>query len=143
MDHAASILGLDIGSVRIGVSRALWPDGIPEPLVVLRNDESLLTNLQQLVNDQNAKYIVAGNPRSLGGQDTDQTRYTVELVNALQGRLQVKILFQDESATSLKAEEELKGRGRPYSKEDIDLLSAVYILEDFLNSHKNGKDLDE
>jgi RNase H-fold protein (predicted Holliday junction resolvase) len=45
----------------------------------------------------------------------------------------------DEAVTSTRAEAELQSRRKPYAKEDIDMLSAVYILEDFLREHPEGK----
>jgi RNase H-fold protein (predicted Holliday junction resolvase) len=45
--------------------------------------------------------------------------------------------MQDEAATSRQAESELQARGKPYSKEDIDALSATYILEDFISEQVN------
>ncbi|MCX6728115.1 MAG: Holliday junction resolvase RuvX, partial [Candidatus Saccharibacteria bacterium] len=41
--------------------------------------------------------------------------------------------LQDEALTSVKAEEELKSRGMPFEKGDIDALAATYILQDFLD----------
>ncbi len=138
MVQAASILGLDIGDVRVGVAKAYWPDGIPSPLTVLTNDKDLSANLQKIIEDENAKYVIAGYPRSLNGNLTQQSNKTVNLVNMLKSRISARIILQDEAGTSIKAENELKSRKHPYSKEDIDSLSAVFILEDFINSHPGG-----
>ena len=74
MDQAVYILGLDIGSVRIGVAKSLWPDGIPTKVSVLPNDDRFKDNLKELIDELNAKFIVAGLPRSLNGNETEQTR---------------------------------------------------------------------
>jgi putative transcription antitermination factor YqgF len=46
--------------------------------------------------------------------------------------LDAEIAFQDESLTSVLAEERLKKHGRPYSKGDIDAQAAAIILQDYL-----------
>ena len=142
MNQPTSILGLDIGSVRVGVSRAVWPDGIPSRLTVLTNDLDLSLNLARLIEQENASLIVAGLPRSLEGNETNQTRATLEQIERLRVDLKVPIYLQDEAATSLKAEAELKTSGKEYAKEDIDALSAIYILDDFINEHPKGANLD-
>ncbi len=136
-----SVLGLDIGNVRIGVARASWPDGIPTKLTVLTNDLNLSGELAKLVASENAILLVAGLPRTLEGKETNQTRLTLTLVDKLRQELKLPIYLQDEAGTSLKAEEELRTNNRTYLKSDIDQLSAVYILEDFMSEHKGGKNL--
>ena len=45
------------------------------------------------------------------------------------------IVYQDESLTSVMAEEKLKSSGKPYEKADIDALAAALILQDYLETH--------
>ncbi len=142
MDQAVYILGLDIGSVRIGVAKSLWPDGIPTKVSVLPNDDRFKDNLKELIDELNAKFIVAGLPRSLNGNETEQTRLITKFVDDLKQTINVPIYLQDEAATSIKAEEELKANNKDYSKADIDALSAVYILEDFISAHPKGENLE-
>ncbi len=135
MNDVRTILGIDIGTVRIGVARSSFPGGIPAPLTVLHNDEELSEKLAQLIAANNVSLIVAGIPRSLSGDDTPQTKYTKQIIDKLRQQLSIKIYEQDEAATSLHAEVELRNRKKPYSKGDIDSLSAVYILEDFMRDN--------
>jgi RNase H-fold protein (predicted Holliday junction resolvase) len=46
-----------------------------------------------------------------------------------------KLEFQDESLTSVLAEQQLKSYGRPYTKGDIDARAAAIILQDYLERH--------
>lgn len=139
MDDARIILGLDIGSTRIGVASSRFPGGIPTPMTVLSNDDELCDNLATLIKENNVSLIVAGVPRSLSGNATSQTEYTYQVIERLRQQLPVKIYEQDEAVTSLHAEEELKSRKEPYSRSDIDSLSAVYILEDFMRDSLRRK----
>jgi RNase H-fold protein (predicted Holliday junction resolvase) len=46
------------------------------------------------------------------------------------------VALQDEALTSKHAEAELTSAKKHFSKADIDALSAVYILEDYLKEHQ-------
>ncbi len=138
-DNDTSVIGLDIGSRRIGVARATWPDGLPAPLTTLTNDDSLLQQLKLLVAAERVVVIVVGRPRGMASQVTEQTRYVDNFTEKIRSEFKLPLYVYDEAGTSLKAEEELRSRSRPYTKADIDALSATYILEDFLAEHANGK----
>ena len=130
-----SILALDVGSKRIGVSVASAFVRIPRPLMTVEHTDDILTKLQQLVREERAAMVVVGLPRGLSGQETDQTRIVRAFGATLEENLKLPLHWQDEAVTSEQAEAELKKRGKPYAKGDIDALAATYILEDFLNDH--------
>lgn len=127
-----TILGLDVGGKRIGVAVASLQTRLPRPLLTLDNDAAVWEKLLTLVEDNGAEALVVGLPRSLDGNDTDQTRQTRTFMAELRTNLGLPVHEQDEAATSLKAETELKSRGKPYEKGDIDALAATYILDDYL-----------
>lgn len=136
-----SILALDIGTQRTGVAKANLLLRLPSTLTVLAPD-ALADDVALLVAEHQAVAVVIGLPRSLNGDETPQTAYVREVAKAIEAQLDasVPIYFTDEALTSVKAEEELTARGKHFEKGDIDMLSAVYILEDFLNS-KEGRDV--
>lgn len=142
MNIASTIIGLDIGTVRVGVSRALWPEGIPVPLTTITNDLSFMENLAKLINEEDVGLIVIGRPRGLNSQQTKQTNYVDELIETIKQVVKLPIYWQDEALTSVKAENELMARKKPFKKEDIDALSATYILEDFMLDHPKGKGIE-
>lgn len=131
-----AVLGLDVGDRRVGVSVASLIVRLPRPLVTLTRDDSFFETLQKLVEAENAEALVVGLPRGLDGQHTAQTG-AIEAFTAELGRhSSLPIHLQDEAVTSKQAEAELKSRGKPYERSDIDALAATYILEDFLAEHK-------
>lgn len=130
-----SILALDVGGQRIGVAKANAVARIASPFATIQNDSNVMAVIQQIVQQEQVAVMVVGHPRGMSGQTTDQTRIVESFANELRKHLSVPISMQDEAVTSQKAEEELKQRGRPYEKGDIDALAAVYILEDFLTDH--------
>ncbi len=130
-----SILGLDIGEQRTGVAIANSIVGIASPLITLNAPDTLVPDIAQIVNDKEVKVVVVGLPRNLKGQATGQTVYVQKIATELENTIGLPIHFIDEALTSSKAEDELKNRGKAYQKEDIDMLAATYILEDFLVEH--------
>lgn len=124
-------LALDVGQVRIGLATGNDVASIASVLTTVPNDENLITTLQEVVIVESIDELVVGLPRGLNGQDTNQTDYIHDFVSQLKTVFDKPIHLQDEALTSVKAEQELESRGKPYQKGDIDALSAVYILEDY------------
>lgn len=131
-----SVVGLDVGAQRVGVAVASLTARLPRPLVTLTYDDVLFEKLQAIVNDENVAILVVGFPRGLQGQRTAQTQAIEDFSEELRSHVDVPIVFQDEAVTSRQAEEELRARGKDYSKADIDALAATYILEDYLTENK-------
>ena len=125
------ILALDIGSKRIGVAIANNTARIARPLTTLDAESDVDQQLQQLIETELVEALVVGLPRGLDGQETAQTASVRQFVDRLL-HFGLPIHFQDEALTSRKAKAELEGRGKPYTKGDVDALAATYILDDFL-----------
>ena len=129
---SSKILALDVGGVRIGVAMADSELKFANPLMTLTNDEHIWEALAALIEANDVKTAVVGLPRSLQGHETPQTQICRNFAKSLSERLKIAVALQDEATTSVKAEAELRSRGKPYEKADIDALAATYILEDYL-----------
>lgn len=127
-----SVMALDVGEKRIGVAVASLAAAIASPRDTIDNDENAFSKLKQLAKDENVNEVIVGLPRDMKGNETAQTRISKEFARELKKHIDLKVHYQDESLTSVKAEEELMARGKPYAKADIDALAATYILEDWL-----------
>ncbi len=138
---AVSILALDVGARRIGVARALLSVGIANPLTTLDEPALFITDITNLVRQEEAGALVIGLPRGLDGQDTDQTRSVRDFGEQLESYVTVPVYWIDEAVTSAQAEKELEARGKAFGKGDIDALAATYILEDFLHEHPEIRDV--
>jgi putative Holliday junction resolvase len=139
MSNEGTVLALDYGSKRIGVALASNIARLAGPYATLPNDEKLESSLSEIIKNENVTNIVVGYPRGLQGQKTAQTALVEEFVSNLKQGYQLPIDLQDEALTSQKAELELSQRNKPYKLEDIDALSATYILEDWLNESLKRK----
>ncbi|MCA9347819.1 Holliday junction resolvase RuvX [Candidatus Saccharibacteria bacterium] len=132
---AGYVVCLDVGDRRIGVALASTIARLPAPLTTVDRDD--IDGLVQLLKQQDASLVVIGLPRDINGRQTEQTVKTQNFAEALAKRINLPIVWQDESVTSIKAEERLQSRGVDYTKADIDAESAVIILEDYLtNTHR-------
>lgn len=130
----SSYLGVDIGEKRIGVSICDASAPFPAPLTTLEANPQLAQQFADILNKNRVEAVVIGYPRNQKGEPTAQTErveHIAKLLNIPEG---TSVYWQDESLTSVKAEEELKHRKKHYSKGDIDALAATFILEDFIKT---------
>ncbi|HMH31362.1 MAG TPA: Holliday junction resolvase RuvX [Methylomirabilota bacterium] len=132
----SSVLALDVGAKRIGVAVASFEARLPRPVTTLIFDDQFFTALKKIVAEENVTRLVIGFPRGLQGQHTSQTDAIEAFAKEIKEHLPLPTDFQDEALTSKHAEDELRGRGKPYAKADIDALAATYILDDWLAEYK-------
>lgn len=131
----ANFVALDVGTKRIGIAVATAYARLAHPLITIPNDDQAWESLADICHHEAAGTLVIGLPRGLDGQETDQTRYCMAFADEASQRLGLTVVLQDEAVTSLAAETELKDKGMPHNKGDIDALAATYILEDYLREH--------
>lgn len=135
-NQASSVVALDVGEKRIGVAIANVQALLPHPFTTLRRGEQTIHDVIALLQEHRAVAVVLGLPRGMDGQETAQTRAVEAFGHDLEEHVSVPLYWQDEAVTSITAEAELKNRGKPYEKGDVDALAATYILEDFLREHR-------
>ncbi|MDO5480755.1 MAG: endolytic transglycosylase MltG [Candidatus Saccharibacteria bacterium] len=127
------LLCLDVGTVRIGVAKADTTTRIAVPETTITVDRSEWDELRKLTRKYQTKWFVIGMPRNNRGQETRQSGYVKEFARVLKREIPgAKVKFQDETLTSVLAEDRLRARRRAYRKEDIDKEAAAIILQDFM-----------
>ncbi|MBE7706757.1 MAG: Holliday junction resolvase RuvX [Cyanobacteria bacterium SIG30] len=131
---AKRILGLDIGTKRIGVA-------ITDPLcifsrelklVLRKNDKEAQDEIRNLAKENGVETIVAGLPYNTDGSIGFQAQNCIDFMKPLEKEF--KIVYCDERYSSSEAEELLRKEGKKYTKDKglVDLKSACLILEDYL-----------
>jgi putative holliday junction resolvase len=128
------LLALDVGAARIGVATADTGVRIAVPQAAISVDGSEIATIMGLQAEHNAATIVVGYPRNMSGEATAQTAEVVAFAERLRAAGAV-VVYQDESLTSVAAENFLKQSGKRYSRGDIDSHAAVVILTDYLEAH--------
>lgn len=122
-------LGIDVGSKRIGVARISSIARMPEPLVTLLNDDNFPAELNKLVTIHDIDLLVVGLPRNMDGQETAQTKTTKDFVdNVLRTSVLIPIIFQDETLSSVEAENFPPGT---IKEKGLDAIAAAEILRYF------------
>ena len=129
-----SYIALDVGEKRIGVAVASGSVRIAVAYTTLDVDGNEITELTKIIASENVDTIVVGYPRNQSGEATAQTAYAEAFADRLVG-MAPTIDFQDESLTSVMAEQQLKADGKPYVKGDIDARAAAILLQDYLEIH--------
>jgi len=134
MNKPDNIVCLDVGEKRIGVAVADTSVRIAVPFDTVLVDGNEIESIAKIVVNERAETIVVGYPRNQSGEATAQTQYVEEFASKLKD-IASKIVFQDESLTSVMAEEQLAIHKRPYNKGDIDAQAAAIILQDYIEAN--------
>ena len=134
MSKTINLIGLDVGHIRIGVAVGDSAVCLAVPHDTLDVDGTEIEKIAEIVVRQNVEVIVVGLPRNQAGELTDQSLYSQNFAKKLE-YMNAKVVFQDESLTSVLAEERLKSFKVPYKKADIDAEAASIILQDYIEEN--------
>lgn len=130
------IIGLDVGTKRIGVAKAdtAVRIAIPNGYVLVNGQE--IPEILRIARLNDTNFFVVGLPRSNDGNETAQSAYARKFADTLAASMPgARIYFQDESLTSVVAEERLKKRKKNFEKGEIDAEAASIILQDFIEHY--------
>ena len=134
------LMALDVGTKRIGIAKADSNVRIPVPYSAIPVDGGEFQKIASLARAWSIDGFVIGLPRNSQGEETEQSKYSRAFARQLKTIIpDAKICFQDESLTSVEAEQRLSKRKRGYAKGEVDSEAATIILQDFLESHTGKK----
>lgn len=133
MAKGRNFLALDVGEKRIGVAVGDSGVRVAVPFDTIDVDGKELEEIARLVITEKIDTVVVGYPRNQSGEPTAQTAF-VENFAAQLTDIAPELVFQDESLTSVIAEQRLKEYKKPYTKADIDAQAAAIILQDYLEA---------
>ena len=134
-------LGVDVGTVRIGVAVS-DPDGIlATPVETVRRDRTgkHVRRLCALVAEHDAVEVVVGLPRTLADRTGDSARDAIDVADALAQRISpVPVRLADERLTTVSAQRSLREAGvRARNQRGvIDQAAAVAILQSWLDERR-------
>lgn len=137
-------LGIDYGDARVGIS-------ITDPLnitvqgleTIQRNnsDKIVLKRLDEILEKYEIDTIVVGMPLNLKGEKTVRADVTDKFVHKLKCKYnKIKIETVDERLTTVAAHKTMNflDINKNKKKDIVDTISAVYILESYINRLKNS-----
>ena len=140
-DRPFRLLGLDVGTRRIGVAVSDELGLTAQPVLTLerrRNQRDDLRSLGRLARKFNVAGIVVGNPLRLSGAESAQTLKTQAFAAALGELTNLPIHLWDERLTTHEAHQMLyrAGHARQQHRSIVDQVAATLILRSFLDHSK-------
>ena len=136
-------LGIDYGDSRVGVAitdeLGITAQGL-ETIHHNGNDKVVLRRLEEIIEQYKIDTIVIGLPLNMNGTKSERVEITEKFIHKLNCKFnKVKIETVDERLTTVAAHKTMNYLNiNKYEKRNIvDTISAVYILETYMNKSKN------
>jgi putative holliday junction resolvase len=131
-------LGVDVGSVRVGVA-ASDPDGLmATPVETLRRGQGDLAALAALVAEREVLEVIVGLPTSLRGHEGAAAVAARSYAQELARLLPCPVRLVDERFSTVTAQQQLRAGGRDTrrGRAVIDQAAAVIILQAALDQER-------
>ncbi|MFI6520786.1 Holliday junction resolvase RuvX [Spirillospora sp. NPDC050679] len=133
-------LGVDVGSVRIGVARS-DPGGIlASPLETVKSGKGDIDRLVELVSEHEAVEVIVGLPTSLSGREGPAAAAARRFANWLADRLppETSVRLYDERLTTVTAESGLRAGGvhGQARRRVVDQAAAAVLLQAALDGER-------
>ena len=132
-------LGIDYGDSRVGIA-------ITDPLCITAqgletihhkgNDKIVLRRLEEIVAEYDVDTFVIGIPYKLNGDEAERVEITEKFIQKLKCKFnKIKIVKIDERLTTVAAHRTMNMLeiNKKEKKNIVDTISAVYILEMYIN----------
>ncbi len=131
------IVSIDLGLKRIGLAYSADPNFVtPLNAIERKNRNQASAAVKAVLEEWDAQAVVIGIP--IGGSSEDEMRRRVaHFMNLVD--FEGPVYYQDESNSSLEAEESMKGLIKQKKDGRIDSLAAKIILERWLGSDSGFK----
>lgn len=130
-------LGVDVGTVRVGIARS-DPEGMMAVPVETLSRDTALTAIARLVEELSPLEVIVGLPLSLSGSHTPSTNDAEAFAMELAKALSVPVRMIDERLSTVQAHANLRGAGKSSEsqREMIDQAAAVILLQHALDSER-------
>ena len=137
------VLGVDVGTVRVGLALSDPTGTLASPLETLRRakNHSDLDRLAALVAEHEVTEVVVGEPVHLSGASGASAQDAADYAQELADRIpDVPVILIDERLSTVTAASHLREGGIDSRKQRavIDQAAAVVILQQFLDSRRAG-----
>ena len=145
--QGSRVMGIDYGSVRIGIATSDLSKTIAFGQKAIDNNNKSLDNIIEMIISESVSEIVIGYPLNLKGTKTAQTldveKFEIELNERINHKLPgsgIKVVRWDERFTSKMAEDSMlisgmKKKNRR-NKSNIDIIAAALLLQSYLDKSK-------
>ena len=137
------ILGIDYGDARTGLAITDSLNITVQGLETIHNDGSdkvILKRIDEILEKYEIDTIVIGKPLNMNGTESERTEITKKFIHKLKCKYnKLKIETIDERLTTVAAHKTMNflDVNKNKKKNIVDTISAIYILETYLNKIKN------
>lgn len=135
------IMSVDYGDKRTGIAFCDEKETLAYPYTVIEEDyrPKLISKICSIIESERPLKIVVGLPRNMDGTYGFRCDACRDFANALKEESGLPVFFQDERLTTVIAHDVLssnnvKGKKR---KANVDAVSAVMILQSYIDKNKN------
>jgi putative holliday junction resolvase len=133
------VLGIDVGSVRIGLAISDETCTIASPIATVPNESrTLWPRIEREMEDRQVDRVVIGLPRRLDGTEGEAAQGARTFAAELALRTTIDIELWDERFTTTIAERSLIASGvrRKRRREVIDSVAAAVLLQSWLDARR-------
>ncbi len=137
------ILGIDYGEARTGLALTdelgITAQGL-ETINSNGSDKVILKRIEQILTEYNIDTFVIGNPLNMDGTISQRSEKTEAFIHKLKSRFnKIQIIKIDERLTTVEAHKTMNflNVNNKKKREIVDTISAVYILEGYINRKKD------
>lgn len=137
------VLGIDYGEVRTGFAISDELQITAQGLETIKsdgNDRIILKKIDELLSVYQIDTIVVGMPYHMNGDISERAELTKKFLHKLKCKYnKLNIEYIDERLTTVSANRTMHflGINKNKKKNIVDTISAVYILETYMNRSKN------
>lgn len=138
------VLGIDYGDSRIGVAVSDPMGWTAQGLETVKSKDGMkkaLTRILEIINQYEVKDIVIGYPLNMNGTKGPRAEKTEGFIQKLLEFGEYNIIKWDERLTTISAHRAMNELGVKASnkKNIVDTMSAVFILQGYLDRQANNK----
>ena len=132
-------LGIDYGDSRVGIAISDVLNITAQGLETIHhngNDKIVLKRLEEILNEYDIDTFVIGMPFNMDGNASQRVEITKKFINKLKCKFnKIKIEEVDERLTTVAAHKTMNilDINKRKKKDIVDTISAVYILEMYIN----------
>ena len=137
-------LGIDYGDSRVGLAITDELEITAQGLETIHhngNDKLILKGLDEILSQYSIDTFVIGMPINMDGSKTERVEVTTKFIHKLKCKFpKISIETIDERLTTVAAHKTMNylNIDKNKKKQLVDTISAVYILETYINKQKNN-----
>ena len=133
-------LGIDVGTVRIGVARSDFHGMLATPVETVARGDGDIARLVEIAAELDVIEIVVGLPLALSGRRTASTDDAVGFAERLVSAVTVPVRLVDERLSTVSAQAAVRSSGKStkQSRSVIDQVAAVIILQHALDFERSS-----